>query len=527
MLQPVSLDSRFKNPRFHQTLLRNLASYMGKQRWFTSKGKDITNCTVTNCHRVTEDSVLLVVSVNFGDDSTEMYQMPLAQLVNVHDQKRYMKENGNMILLRIPGGPFIVDAVPLPAFRKAIYAMIRDGAETRDGLNCEAGKLLRSAPENAESIVPSIDTSNTAIIYGDRYFFKLFRKLDPGLNPDLELVRYLSDKTPFTHCPPYGGSIGVGKMTDDNYLNLGMLSGKVENQGDAWEYFQALTASYFSGGGEVEEETLNRVRLLGQRTAEMHLALSGESATVDTYQGKISVMAEGSGYYGSGADAGAMMVPEAMTADYRKEITAAAIKLLNRQVRELGAKIASLPAALQPLAQKVLDLEDSLTSRLQRLSDAEMDVSLIRIHADYHLGQVLVTPDDFCIIDFEGEPLLSIPERRRKRPALKDVAGMVRSFHYAANGQLLLNEAIYADQDPTVLEQRANHWYKTVSAAYLAAYYDACGNAPFLPASEADRQLLLDLFILEKAVYEVAYELNSRPAWLGIPLMGVVDVMGE
>ena len=521
------MTERFDHPRFRHALIGNLKEFMVRQRWFTSKGKEIQQCTVRSRHRVTADSMLMILDVDFTDGSRETYQLPLAQLERTEDQLRYLKANPELILLRVPGGPFIVDAVPLPSFRNALYAMIREGAHTRDGLNCESGKLLAGAPKKADSVVPAIDTSNTAIVYADKYFFKLFRKLDPGLNPDLELVRYLSDKTSFAHCPPYGGSLGVGEMHDDDYLNLAMLSGKVDNRGDAWEFFQELTARYFAGSDAADEETLDRARLLGRRTAEMHLALSGETATVATYQGNVSVMQEGTGAYGAGAAAGAMMVPEAMSVDYRREITAAAGKLLDRQVRELAAKLDTLPAEQQSLARKVLDLRPQLEERLDRLASADMNVSLIRIHADYHLGQVLVTANDFCIIDFEGEPLLSIPERRRKRPALKDVAGMVRSFHYAANAQLLLNLEVYAGRDQGELQERADRWYQSVSQAFLQEYYAHCNNAPFLPAGADDRQLLLDLFLLEKAVYEVAYELNSRPAWLSIPLTGVLAVVAD
>lgn len=514
MQLPQSLDQRFNDPRFTTALLKALPAYLAVQRWFTSKGKNIQACNIREAYPVTDDTALVVMSMKFADGSEEFYQMPLAQLTNGEDQRRYLKDNANMVLLRVPGGPFIVDAVPLPAFRRALYELIRVGADTPEGINCEAGRLLKNAPQTADSVVPAIDTSNTAIIYADKYFFKLFRKLDPGLNPDLELVRYLSESTAFSHCPPYGGSLGVGEMTDPGYLNLGMLSGKVDNRGDAWAYFQELTERYFAGDGSIDEETLQRARLLGERTAEMHLALGTpqQPATVSTYSG------------GRGADAGAMLDPTPMSADYRKEITDAARKLLTRQTSELRSKVEELSPVLQTQAQRVIDLEPRLTERLGRLADQPMDLDLIRIHADYHLGQVLVTEDDFYIIDFEGEPLLSIPERRRRRPALKDVAGMVRSFHYAANGQLLLNPDRYAGQDANLLAEHAEHWFKTVSQAYLDAYYLRCGDASFLPASAADRQLLLDLFILEKAVYEVAYELNSRQAWLGIPLGGVLAV---
>ena len=515
MHSPLTLDQRFDDPRFATAMLKRLPEYLANQRWFTSKGKEITNCKIREAYPVTPDTTLVVMEINFGDESTEFYQMPLAQLTHSADQRRYMKDNATMVLLRVPGGPYIVDAVPLPAFRRALYNLIRRGADTPEGINCEAGRLLKNAPESADSVVPSIDTSNTAIIYADKYFFKLFRKLDPGLNPDLELVRYLSEKSTFSYCPPYGGSLGVGEMTDENYLNLGMLSGKVDNQGDAWEYFQQLTERFFAGDGTVDEETLGRVRLLGERTAEMHLALgSANQANKPRPMHEKEETLE------------AMLTPTPMSAGYRTEITEAARKLLTRQAIELKNKVTELDPALQAKAEQVLELEAQLSERLGQLANEDMELDLIRIHADFHLGQVLVTQDDFCIIDFEGEPLLSIPERRRRRPALKDVAGMIRSFHYAANGQLLLNPDRYADQDQDRLAKLADHWFSTVSAAYLAAYYDRCGEASFLPQAAKDRQLLLDLFVLEKAIYEVAYELNSRQEWLGIPLGGVLAVAG-
>lgn len=497
MQQTPSLDQRFKDPRFLHALLNQLPNYLTRQRWFTSKGKEIGSCKIQDSHAVTEATALVIVRVDFTDGETAFYQLPLAQLDQVKDQKQYLKDTPGMILLRVPGGPFIVDAVPLPAFRRALYGLIRSGADTSDGINCECGKLLRTAPATLDSTVPSIDTSNTAIIYGDRYFFKLFRKLDPGLNPDLELVRFLSEKTTFANCPPYGGSLGIGAMTDPNYLNLGMLSGKVDNRGDAWEYFQELTERYFAGNGAVDAETLDRSRQLGVRTAEMHRALA--------------------------SGVGDLLLPTPMTAAYRQEITAAAKKLLTRQATELRAKVGGLDADQRAIAERVLGQETTINARMSALDEREMTVDLIRIHADYHLGQVLVTADDFVIIDFEGEPLLTIPERRRRRPALKDVAGMVRSFHYAANAQLLLNPTRYASRDRAQLLALADNWYRTVSTAFLDAYFSTCGDASFLPTAAEDRQALLDLFLLEKAVYEVAYELNSRPEWLGVPLGGVLE----
>ena len=502
-----TLAQQFSESTYRKRFTDRLPEYLPRQRWFTAKGKGLASAGIERVLSVTDDTAIVVIRLAFDDGSVEYFQMPIAELKDGAVEE-YAAQYPQYVAVRLPQSA-LVDAVPLLHFRTAVYELIHRGATKADGLTCEAGRLLFSAPASSPSTVPALDTSNTAIVYSDRYFFKLFRKLDEGLNPDLELVRHLSERAGFEHCPPYGGSIGVGEMGDEDYLNLGMMSGKVDNRGDAWEYFQTLTEAHYAGEGEVAQRTMDRAALLGKRTAQMHLALHGGAN--DTKHGE---------------DAGAGLRPEAMSPDYRQEITAAARKLLSRQMTELKAKVPTLNGDQVALAERVLKLKSRLDDKLRKLADRPMELDLIRIHGDYHLGQVLVTDDDYYIIDFEGEPLLSIPERRRKRPALKDVAGMVRSFHYAAHGQLLLNRK-YGAAAGGELQQSAERWFDEVSGAFLRAYYSECGGAPFLPEGEEDRELLLDLFTLEKAIYEVAYELNSRPAWLSIPLRGVVHVLGK
>ena len=498
MPQP-QIDVLFRDAEFTEALTTVLLpGFLPTQRWFTSKGKSITTTAVTDFFPVLPDAGIALIAVDFADGSREHYQMPLSLSHSAPARGFYQQEHPNLILGEITGTGLLADAVPRKDFRAALYTLVYRSGATDGGLTAEAGRVLLQAPAGSESVVPAIDTSNTAIVYNDSFFFKLFRKLDPGLNPDLELVRYLSESTDFRHCPPYGGSLGVGTMDDPAYLNLGLMSGKVDNRGDAWALFQDLTARYFAADGPVDEETLGRARLLGQRTAEMHRALAA-----------------------AGRDR-PELVPEPLTAGYRREITTAALALLDRQVTQLADRMHSLSDTQQQLARQVLGAHPRLTERLGALRDRELSAQLTRIHGDYHLGQVLYTDTDFYIIDFEGEPLLTIPERRRKRPPLKDVGGMVRSFHYAAQGQLLLNEDRYRGRD---LTGRAEQWYRTVSDAYLEAYFAACGEAAFLPPDAGDRRALLELFILEKAVYEVAYELNSRPAWLAIPLNGVLSLV--
>jgi maltose alpha-D-glucosyltransferase/alpha-amylase len=500
----TTLQDLFHDSEFTDTLTAVLLpAYLPQQRWFTSKGKRITGCAVERFVAVTADTGIALIGVDFGDGSNELYQLPLALNTDTAARERISKEHPGLVLGEITGTGLLSDAVPRPDFRAALYEMVQRGVK-QGRVSAEAGKILKQSAPEATSVVPAIDTSNTAIVYNDAFFFKLFRKLDPGINPDLELVRFLSEHTDFDHCPAYGGSLGVGSPDEADYLNLGMMSGKITNRGDAWSLFQELTGRYFQEGAPIaigagaKQTAIERARLLGRRTAEMHRALA--SAGPDRPD----------------------LVPEDLSADYRQEITDAALKLLDRQLRQLGDRLDDLGGDTKDLAQRVIDARPALEKKLSELRQRQMTAQLTRIHGDYHLGQVLTTDDDFVIIDFEGEPLLTIPERRRKRPPLKDVAGMVRSFHYAAQGQLLLNPERYAGQD---LSAQAESWYADVKEAYLSAYFTSCGPARFLPATEADRQALLELFMLEKAVYEVAYELNSRPRWLPIPLRGVLSLV--
>lgn len=494
------LETLFRDDEFLEALTTVLLpGYLPTQRWFTSKGKSIVGTGVTAFHSLMPDTGIAIISVDFADGSRESYQMPLALNLSESVRGFYQSTHPNLILGEITGTGMLADAIPRKDFRAALYELVYSSGTSTQGLGAEAGRVLLHAQSDSESVVPAIDTSNTAIIYNDSFFFKLFRKLDPGLNPDLELVRFLSEHTTFQHCPPYGGSLGIGTIDDHlNYLNLGLMTGKVDNLGDAWELFQQLTERHFAGSEGVDDETLAKARLLGVRTAQMHKALA--SAPEDKKD----------------------LAAEPLSAEYRGEITRAALRLLDRQFTQLADRLDTIPERCKALAAQVLALRPTLEEKLGALAERSMTAQLTRIHGDYHLGQVLYTKDDFFIIDFEGEPLLTIPERRRKRPPLKDVGGMVRSFHYAAQGQLLLNQERYAGRD---LTERAEDWYRKVSKAYLEAYFEECGTATFLPSAAADRAALLELFILEKAVYEVAYELNSRQDWLQIPLRGVLSLV--
>jgi maltose alpha-D-glucosyltransferase/alpha-amylase len=240
---------------------------------------------------------------------------------------------------------------------------------------------------------------------------------------------------------------------------------------------------------------LNQVRLLGRRTAELHLALASSSDSP-------------------------AFAPEPFTALYRRSLYQSLRSLVRTTFDLLRRRLASLPEPTREEARAVLGLEEALLRQMRSVLERRLAAGRIRIHGDYHLGQVLYTGKDFVIVDFEGEPSRSLSERRFKRSPLRDVAGMIRSFEYAA--AYALRHGPRRAEDVPALQPWARLWSRWASAAFLNGYLVTSGDAPYLPRDPAELGAMLEFYILDKAVYELRYELNNRPEWVGIPLDGVL-----
>jgi maltose alpha-D-glucosyltransferase/alpha-amylase len=335
--------------------------------------------------------------------------------------------------------------------------------------------------------VRGVEQSNNSVTFGERLIMKFYRRLEEGINPDLEVSRFLTERG-FPNIPPVAGYFEY-RFDSRRSGTLGILQGYVPNQGDAWAYTLAQLDRYLAHPTALGEY-LERAALLGKRTAELHLALASEPD-----------------------DPAFAPVPSTML-DQRS---------VYQSVRSLATQVLALlrrplPAAAQPDAAVILAMEGELMGRLRALLQRPITATRIRTHGDYHLGQVLWTGGDFMIIDFEGEPARPLAERRLKRWPLRDVAGMLRSFDYAVNTAFRPRRK----GDPAL----GRTWLEKVIETYLAAYYETAGDASFLPADETGRKVLLEAFLLEKALYEVRYELNNRPTWVGIPLKGIRGLMG-
>jgi len=311
-------------------------------------------------------------------------------------------------------------------------------------------------------------------------------------------------------------------------MTLGVLQRYLKNQGDAWQYTLDVMGQYYEDvlirqaaidvprvsspslldlvDEPVPEQAkeligiyLETAQLLGQRTAELHVALAQATDNPD-------------------------FAPEPFTDFYRRGLYQSMIGQANQTLQLLRQRLSRLPASTQDDAQQVLACQPTIRRQLQALRDRRIAALRIRCHGDYHLGQVLCTGRDFAIIDFEGEPARSLSVRRMKRSPLRDVAGMLRSFHYAAYAALLGQISHLRPEDYPVLEPWAQFWYAWVATTFLRAYLDVAAQERFLPPNPEHLRILLTALLLDKAFYELGYELNSRPDWVRIPLQGILQL---
>jgi maltose alpha-D-glucosyltransferase/alpha-amylase len=392
------------------------------------------------------------------------------------------------------------------------------------------------ATQRLSSRVGTAEQSNTSVLFGDRLFLKLFRRLQAEENPDVEVGRFLTEIARFPRTPPFLGEISLSSPGSQK-TTVAMLQGMVSNQGDGWRWFLDELAKWMGSiadqpapeasrspvfqkniQGSPEEQVgsqstfkaealLEAAALLGQCTAKMHLALS------------------------SSTDMPAF-VPELMTAEELARDAARIETQVKSTLEALKAKIATLDDATSDVAGLLLSRRPELLQRARSIAELEPSGLRIRIHGDYHLGQTLRTAhadsgtgDDFVLIDFEGEPARPIEERRRKQSPLRDVAGMMRSFSYAAYSAL--DRFVAGEKDSANLDTLsawAHWWQNEASARFLESYRNtAARNAGLLPSPEL-AQAQLKAYLLEKALYEVLYELNNRPAWLRIPMNGILTL---
>jgi maltose alpha-D-glucosyltransferase/alpha-amylase len=495
-------DAPFDDERALISLSAILPGYISGRRWYRAKARTIERLTIQDLISVpTASAFILVVRIEYRDGGSDEYFVPLA----VAQPGAAAALDEPVCELRGPDGGegVLYGVLSNVKFRQALLDVVvcDDVFEGRHGnlvgrrakaLDAECGD---GAPR-FESFVSRAEQSNTSIIYGDRYILKLFRKLEQGTNPDIEIGRFLTDRG-FKNTPAVFGQIEYKTENGEAYT-AGILQQFVRNQGDAWSYTLKSLERFFERAGasaqDVSNDYLDAAALLGIRTAEMHAAFEDD-------------------------DAGPDFVPEPFTSQDAQQLYQDLLSQADIAFEALRRKQALLTGAAARAARDVLRLEPEVMARFDALRNSSISAVRIRHHGDYHLGQVLYTGSDFMIIDFEGEPARPLPERRRKALAMRDVAGMVRSFQYAAYA------ALFDAKADGKLESAAEFWTQCVSGAYLKAYFSKTRDLRCVPSDAGEQKLLLDAFLLQKALYEVAYEMNNRPDWVHIPLRGILSLM--
>ncbi|HSA94165.1 MAG TPA: maltose alpha-D-glucosyltransferase [Terriglobales bacterium] len=525
-----------------RSLERALPRFLVSRRWFGSKARRVKSATVADGVPLQHDggvTYIAIVNVEYTEGDPENYSVPLSFAAG-EQAERIEESHAHSIVARTSGPDgkgVIYGAMRDPGFCAALLETIARRRRLRGqggevvGRPTRAFRSLRG--ETSDVLPPSLlrtEQSNSSVLFGDRMILKVFRKLQDGVNPDLEIGAFLTEKTGFRQIAPVAGALEYQRKGAAP-ITLGILQGFVVNQGDAWQYsLDALSRFYERVTAlptESRPETMTPVspltlasqdlpeqagaligtylesaRLLGQRTAEMHLALASDSQD-------------------------SAFVPEAFTPFYQRSLYQSMRNLASNSFQMLRQRIPTLPEAVRSDAQAVVGQEAAILGKFRAITEGKISAMRTRIHGDYHLGQVLHTGDDFVIIDFEGEPARSIGERRIKRSPLRDVAGMLRSFHYAAYAALLGPSAGRAvrPEDLPALEPWAFYWYAYCSAVFLRAYLQTAAEGVWMPRNRGELQLLLEAYLLEKAIYELGYELNNRPDWLQIPVHGVLDLL--
>jgi maltose alpha-D-glucosyltransferase / alpha-amylase len=519
-----------------------LPGYLSDRRWFADKSRRIRSTELidvipipgSGSGRDATVGSLVLVRVLLDQGLPETYTLAVSHATSeaAAEVRKWRPESIICDVSSSTGDGVMYDGLAEPAFARALL----DTMSRRRQLPGSRGRLvsvpsrsirvLRHGIDDDTAAVPiSTEQSNTSVVIGNQLVLKVIRRVEEGVNPDVELGRFLTERSTFNNSPTVGGSLeyreGAG---DDVSSTLAVVQQFVPNEGDGWNYvLDAL--------GRVLEEVITRpdidepkftmpahaldaadveapsgsllvgphlqwAEILGRRTAEMHLAFAAD-VTDEAF------------------------MPEPLTAIDRRALHHGARSLLRRSIRTVRSMSDSTPCV-----QELLVRENEVLERLEVIMKSPIQAMKIRCHGDYHLGQVLWTGKDFVIIDFEGEPARPLSSRRLKRSALVDVAGMIRSFHYASKvaGNRLSRDLI-PSRARAALDPLLTLWYRSVSGAFLRSYLVTADGASFLPTDRGELAGLLDFLLFEKAIYELGYEANNRPDWIDVPAQGLVDLL--
>ena len=525
--------------RLYEEILPN---YLGRVRWFRSKARQVRQIKPLDHVPIpggTRGYRLALLQVLYTEGNQEIYSLPVAYLP-LETAVSVLEHAPQAVIAPVSLGEedgVLIDAIYDEGFHQSLLKLIGGRRRLRGEqgeLSLFPGTAFRARrPKAAEPLLTQVikaEQTNSSILYGDRFFLKLYRGVEEGINPDLEITRYLTEKARFPHVPPFAGALEY-RSAGGTPVILGLLQGYVQSQGDAWSFtldaLERFVERILTQRNELPEPPrklpffldadpaslpsdvreylghfyLEMMTLLGRRTAEMHLCLAKEVQDP-------------------------MWRPDEFSTLYQRSVYQSMRSLARRVFMQVNQNLPRLDPDVRDEARRLLAAEQKILDRMARIMGPKLSALKIRIHGDYHLGQVLFTGKDFVLIDFEGEPARTLSERRLKRSPLRDVAGMLRSFHYAAQ-TALRRHLEHHPADAPLMTPWMDFWNVYIGGTFLQAYLERLGDSRIIPGAREDLATMMRAFLLEKAVYELGYELNNRPRWLPIPISGIETLLQD
>ena len=503
-----------------------LENYIINKRWYGGKASTLKYIEVIDTFKMTSKKnnyYGVLLEVNFKEAFFQNYFMPLSFMIE--EELDTNTVIAPVIMNGVQG--YLVDALHQEDFKKLLFDNIVNSDDKKvNKLIFHKGKKLTDTIYKSSKFM-GVEQSNTSIIYNDTLVLKIFRRIYVSTNPDYEISRFLTDRMEFPNTPAYTGSINL-KLSEGN-ITLGLMQELVPNQGDAWQFMLDAIDGVFENLGrkkikidklpdvnlfkrlkinEIPPEIIDwaglslflRIQTLAKRTAEMHIALGSDihdtAFTPTTYNG-----------------------------DYTVWLKNRLLYQFQNRLNIIENSLHKLDGMALELAHQFLENKKLIRKHFVEFDWTKMKSERIRIHGDYHLGQVLVNGDDFYLLDFEGEPESTIRDRKVKQPPLKDVAGMFRSFHYAIYATIFNNKEKYPYEQEDLFKA-GELLFKYFVGAFLETYIEKAQSGNLNIGYTHEIEFLLKYCILEKAVYELGYELNSRPRWAVIPLRGIQSILG-
>ena len=498
-----------------------LPQYLSDKRWFAGKGKEIVEITFdvsgSFAFKKSPESFLAIFSVHFFDGTFQKYFLPFylkweMEIFNLSEISKWLLSK---VRQKHEIG-YLIDSIASDDFCFAVLAAINEEQE----ISFSDGKIRFWKTPILESLIngnklvvkrPGVEQSHMSIFFSEKLVLKFYRQVQEGENPELEIGKFLTDQKSFQNIAKVAGAIEFVKK-DGRKIVLGILQEFIENQNDVWNFTINYLGRFFEGcmrykssvratKPEKFHETYTlMMRNLGIRIGEMHLALNCKTDNP-------------------------AFIPEEISDSEWQEWEENFNISLNKAIFELESKLEKIPIHLHPQVKRLIENRNKIEEQVKALLPQHKKILKLRCHGDLHLGQILIAANDFVVIDFEGEPSRTLEEKRQKQSPLRDVAGLVRSFSYAARMSLKRIEQRCPEYDLSILETKAEQWEKCAIESFLKGYLSITERSPFLPENILETRMIIQLFCIEKALYEVFYELHNRPDWIDIPLFGLLSYL--